>query len=205
MTTDGAPARGRPRGFDEDEVLERVMELFWERGFECSSLADIVDAAELNKSSLYNAFGSKDELFHRALERYLEFRMGMLEEMSRGAGGLDDLLAIIEFMRAEVTGPCGGRGCLGINSSTEVGNGDEWMIDYGNRYRTMMRASFRRVLDRAADLGEIDPGLVDVYTDTMNGLAMSLTVTARSGAPPDELNRIIDSTSQLVGTWRRGS
>ena len=79
-----ARGRGRPRQFDEDEVLDALVQLFWSRGFDDASLNEIVEAAGLNKSSLYNAFGSKDEVFFAVLDRYLDFRSGMLAEMFDG-------------------------------------------------------------------------------------------------------------------------
>ena len=75
-----ARPRGRPREFDRDDVLGHAMTLFWEKGFEASSLSDIVEATGLNKSSLYNAFGSKSELFSTALERYVAMRTGEITE-----------------------------------------------------------------------------------------------------------------------------
>ncbi|MDJ0769616.1 MAG: TetR/AcrR family transcriptional regulator [Ilumatobacter sp.] len=195
-------ARGRPRTFDEELVVEQVMALFWERGFEAASMAEVVEAAGLNKSSLYNAFGSKDELFRRALDRYLDMRHSMLDEFTDGDRGIDDLLGFVELIRIESLGEGGGRGCLGVNTSAELGNQDPWVADFSVRYRSIMRGAFRRVLQRAADLGEIDSGLVETYVDTMMALAMSTALTARSGANADELNRQIDSIAALVESWR---
>ncbi|MBB5711853.1 AcrR family transcriptional regulator [Sphingomonas xinjiangensis] len=72
-----------PRKYDENEVLDIVLWLFWERGYEGTSLSDILAATNLTKSSLYLVFGSKESLFPRALERYdreyLQFRRAPLE------------------------------------------------------------------------------------------------------------------------------
>ena len=113
--------RGRPREFDENAVLDAVMELFWEQGFEAASLAEIVDAAGLNKSSLYNTFGSKEALFRRALDRYICGRQQMLDEITSGSDGLDDLHALVEMVRTETLSEHGRRGCLALNSAAELG------------------------------------------------------------------------------------
>src|SRR5712672_80887 len=64
--------RGRPRDFDVDEALDRALEVFWRRGYEGASLPDLTAAMGINRPSLYAAFGSKEGLFRRALDRYAE-------------------------------------------------------------------------------------------------------------------------------------
>ena len=60
----------RPREFDEDEVLQAALRVFWEKGYEGTSLGDLQEAMGLTKSSLYKAFGGKEALFWRVVERY---------------------------------------------------------------------------------------------------------------------------------------
>src|SRR6202044_3218087 len=61
---------GRPRCFCEETALEAAMRLFWERGYEGTSLSDLTEAMAINRASLYATFGDKEALFHRALARY---------------------------------------------------------------------------------------------------------------------------------------
>src|SRR5437588_13033177 len=63
--------RGRPRAFDRDAALDRALGLFWTQGFEGTSIADLTEALDINPPSLYAAFGSKEELFREALDRYI--------------------------------------------------------------------------------------------------------------------------------------
>ena len=65
-------ARGRPREFDADKALDRAMRVFWRKGFLSASLTDLTRAMRVSRPSLYAAFGNKEELFRRALERYFE-------------------------------------------------------------------------------------------------------------------------------------
>jgi AcrR family transcriptional regulator len=65
-------ARGRPRGFDRTVALERAMELFWDKGFEGTSMADLTAAMGIGSTSLYAAFGAKDDLFREALGHYTQ-------------------------------------------------------------------------------------------------------------------------------------
>ena len=200
-TAPGTIGAGRPREFDEDEVLDALVQLFWTKGFESASLADIVDAAGLNKSSIYNAFGSKQELFYRVLDRYLDERTAMIEQCAP-EGGLDSIVGLLDMMRTEVTQVTPGRGCLVVNATTELGLREEQAQQVANRYRGMMRGTFRPALQQAADDGVIADELVDVYADSLVGLAVSLSVASRSGASDDDLNRMVDSVQSLVNSWR---
>ena len=80
---------GRPREFDVDEALDRALQVFWRKGYEGASLPDLTEAMGINRPSLYAAFGNKEELFRKALDRYAE-RAGGLRlasaERADGAG-----------------------------------------------------------------------------------------------------------------------
>ncbi len=68
--TDAKAAPGRPRSFDLNEVLDKALEVFWQKGYEGASLPDLTQAMGINKPSLYAAFGNKEQLFLKAVERY---------------------------------------------------------------------------------------------------------------------------------------
>ena len=179
------------------------MGLFWERGFEAASMSDLVEATGLNKSSIYNTFGSKDELFSAALDRYLDRRVGQLREVvAEGSAGVDDVVSFFEFMRAEADGPAGHLGCLAINSSTELGVRDAEMADVARSYREAIRSALTAALTRAAAAGEIESDSVDRHAAVLLGMALSIAVIARSGATRAEVSAQIDAAIELVNAWR---
>ncbi|GAB6898075.1 TetR/AcrR family transcriptional regulator [Kineosporia succinea] len=116
--------QGRPRGFDADEALDRAIEVFWAQGFEGTSLTDLTTAMNINRPSLYAAFGNKEELFRRAVGRYAEVDMAYAAAALLEPTGRE---VIERFLRDNVkalTRPGKPAGCLsiqgGLSGSPEI-------------------------------------------------------------------------------------
>jgi TetR/AcrR family transcriptional repressor of nem operon len=198
-----ARARGRPRQFDADEVLDQVMELFWAKGYEATSISDIVATTGLNKSSLYNSFGSKDDLFAAAVERYLTMRMGVMREVVRdGTDGLDDVLRLLDFQQEAMGGEHGRMGCLAVNTSTELGLRDDDAAALSRRFRGEIREAVGAAFTRAEVAGEIAPGTTADRTETVLAFTLSLAVISRGGASEAELDGQFTAMRALVEDWR---
>jgi AcrR family transcriptional regulator len=105
-------ARGRPRCFDLDEALDRSLLLFWQKGFQNTSLDEIAEAVGVKKPSLYAAFGDKEMLFRKVLQRYSGKLSGPVQALDR----YDDIRAAINaFIELGIAAGCGHgepRGCL---------------------------------------------------------------------------------------------
>src|SRR5512143_3958779 len=71
---------GRPRAFDRDQALDRALDVFWRKGYEGASICDLTEAMDINPPSLYAAFGNKEEVFRKALDRYVEMHDEFLRE-----------------------------------------------------------------------------------------------------------------------------
>src|ERR1700754_1304145 len=85
-------AIGRPREFDLDRALDHALEVFWRNGYEGTSIAELTEAMGINPPSLYAAFGSKEELFRKALDRYV----GIREDFSREAFSAPNAREVVE-------------------------------------------------------------------------------------------------------------
>ncbi|MFI5606756.1 TetR/AcrR family transcriptional regulator [Amycolatopsis sp. NPDC051903] len=114
----------RPREFDETQALEGAMNAFWARGYEATSTQDLCAATGLGRSSVYNTFTSKEILFRRALEHYVErgvqARAAVVAQAEDGLDGIRRLLASV--IDDELTN--GRRGCLIVNTVAEFGTAD---------------------------------------------------------------------------------
>jgi AcrR family transcriptional regulator len=208
MSTDVAPeiavpARGRPRKFTDTAVLDALVALFWEQGYESTSLADIVAATGLNKSSLYNSFGSKEELFQMALNRYADARSEMMfTVLGQGTRGLDDVTAWFEGLWSEVTAGGNRHGCLVVNTSTEFGQREPGVTDIGTRFAARIADGLRAAFTRAANLGEVDPENIEAYTAMIASFMVGVAVTVRSGATNQEIRAQLDAAEKVLDTWR---
>lgn len=146
----------RPRGFDENEVLEAASSAFWSKGYEATSTRDLVKSTGLTQPSLYNAFGDKRGLYLRALEHYLEHtlreRIGRLERTVTPAQCIT--LFFHEIIERAIEDP-DKRGCMLVNSALETSSEDESFRETVALELAEVRAFFQRNLVSALDRGEI--------------------------------------------------
>ena len=201
MTT--AHTTGRPREFALDDVLDAFVELFSEQGYEATSMADIVAATGLSKSSLYNAFGSKRDLLDLALKRYFEEMFPGVEAiLANGTEGLADLHRFTELKAEMMREPVGRHGCLSINTTTEMAYRDGPLADQATIYRQRLRELMRQALERAAELGEVDSTRIDSHTDLLLATTLSTWLMVRSGAGAAELTAMLSATDDLIESFR---
>ncbi|MFD5437312.1 TetR/AcrR family transcriptional regulator [Kitasatospora sp. NPDC127067] len=148
----------RTKEFDPDAALQAALELFWQRGYEATSMADLVERLGIARASIYATFGSKRELYLRALERYCEQSdSARLLDLSRPGPALPAVRALVR--RYAVTDEEEGRrGCFVTNTAVELAPHDpvasrrvEASLD---RLETLLTAA----LARAAAQGELPAG-----------------------------------------------
>jgi TetR/AcrR family transcriptional repressor of nem operon len=111
----------RPREFDEDQALDRAMDVFWRKGYQGTSTDDLMEAMGIGRGSFYNTFGSKRDVYLRTLDRYLELlREGgpyrLLIEMEPGA---DALRALTKSYLESVASHTGAHGCYFVHVAKE--------------------------------------------------------------------------------------
>jgi AcrR family transcriptional regulator len=193
----------RPRDFDEDVALNQAMTVFWRQGYEGTSLSDLTDAMGINRPSLYAAFGNKEELFRRALERYVK------SPSSRVAAALALPTAretVAELLRAYADAPSvPGRplGCLLLTGG--LGGGAEAAPIHAElrRRRGGQIAALRQRFEAAQRSGELaaEVSAVDLaryYWAVLQGMV----VQAADGASRAELRRVAELA---MAAWPAGN
>ncbi len=143
----------RTKEFDPEDVLEQAMELFWEQGFEATSAQDLVDRTGLNRSSLYNTFGSKQELYLQALDHY---RQQDADGMERLIDQFDSARAVIRHLLEDAIPSSGeeGRGCFLANATVERAHCDDETRERACESLTRMLEGFRMVVAHGQEQGE---------------------------------------------------
>ena len=143
----------RPKSFDVDDVLDRAVDLFWVNGYAATSMADLVNHLGINRGSLYSTFGSKQELYERALERYLSSGQDRFAEMvTDSAIRLREAINRLLHSSAARTDH---RGCLLVNTTMERNATDERCLDLTSKgfdeLRAILIAAFESRRNELAD------------------------------------------------------
>ncbi|AEM87691.1 TetR/AcrR family transcriptional regulator [Streptomyces violaceusniger] len=194
METKQSGPIGRPRGFDADEALERAVLVFWEHGYEGASLAALTDAMGISTTSMYAAFGNKEELFRKALERYTEGPGAYLARAMEEPTALGVATALLAGTVRTTTRPTRPHGCLGVQGALAASDSGRGVRDLLAAWRNDGCACVRERFQRAVDDGDLppeaDPGLLARYVTT---LAFGIAVQAASGVGRDELQGMADA------------
>lgn len=188
----------RPRAFDEQQVVQQAMQLFWQKGYRQTSPRDLLEATGLSKSSLYATFGSKRELFLRVLAIYGE-EQGQVMAAMLGQGNLRQGLELMYAQLLEmVTSAEGPNACLVCMTSLEVDDDPAIDAQLAQARGHLVRV-FRSRLERARSEGELgpdaDPEALASFLFTTN---MGLVAHARAGGSPEELGRAVQLALKAV-------
>lgn len=146
--------QGRPRGFDTDEALSQVLHLFWDRGFDNVSYADLMTATGLRKGSLYAAFGDKVSLYRRALEHYRQMKIAkMLEILNDNA--MAPAIRIERFLNHPID--AGDKGCFLCGAASDFATRDDASAESVRDAFAELHAALKGVIaDLLPDLSEIE-------------------------------------------------
>ena len=111
----------RTKEFDPDAVLQKALELFWERGYEATSMADLVEHLGIARASIYTTFGGKHDLYLKALDRYLQTRdPDLVEMLSQPGPVLPAIRALVELYAQDSAYGDRRWGCMVVNAAVEV-------------------------------------------------------------------------------------
>jgi TetR/AcrR family transcriptional regulator, transcriptional repressor for nem operon len=138
---------GRPRSFEESELLEAVMVAFWRHGYAATTYRSLETMSGVGIRSLANTFGEKDELFSKALARYREWVTGNLAAMF-DPPSLDAIVGVFERVSspADIDDPRS-AGCLMVNTVFEIDEPAEEVAEEIAQYREVWRSAFREALE----------------------------------------------------------
>ena len=149
----------RTKEFDPDAMLQKALELFWERGYEATSMADLVGHLGIARASIYATFGGKHELYMRALDRYVQARdPGLVEMLSQPGPVLPAVRALVEAYAAESLHDECRRGCMVVNAAVELMPRDAQAARRVEASWDVLETALTSALTRARAQGEIGEG-----------------------------------------------
>lgn len=190
------PSRGRPRSFDEKDVLRKLQDAFWEGGFEGTSLGDLTEATGLNRPSLYGAFGDKHAMYLQVLRSYRETMHAAAADTLEAAPTLRTGLERV-FKAAigiYTSGDEAARGCFVSSTSPAEAVRDGDVRRELAAMNDSLDAIFEHRIRRAQDEGEACTGLPPEDAARLaTALLHSLSVRARGGASKRTLHALAES------------
>jgi AcrR family transcriptional regulator len=175
-----------------DQALDQALHVFWEKGYAGTSISDLTEAMGINPPSLYAAFGNKEKLFKKALDRYEDLRDQILEEAFAAPTAREAVTRLLEGTAERLGDKCSPRGCLMVQGALSGGEECEAVKQDLAFRRAGVEALIRKRLKRAKREGDL-PSNVDAaalarfVATVMHGMA----VQAAGGAAPKELRSIV--------------
>ena len=190
-STNGEVRMGRPRGFDEDAALEAAMRVFWAKGYEGATMADLIEAVGINRSSMYTAFGDKETLFRRVLDRYRDQQMTYIRQ-ALAQPSLRDVVAGLILGTAEfLATPGNPQGCLSLQGGLACGTDAEPAKQAMIAWRKSGEVAIKKRLQQAQAAGELSSANhTGDFARYLSSVMSGLGVQAANGSTKAELKRI---------------
>ncbi|MCT2590044.1 TetR/AcrR family transcriptional regulator [Streptomyces sp. N2-109] len=149
----------RTKEFDPDAALQAALELFWRRGYEATSMSDLVEQLGIGRASIYATFGNKHELYLKALDRYGEKQdPGLLEALSQPGAALPAVRELVRRFAAEAGSEQRSRGCFVTNTAAELAAHDREAARRVEASWSHLETLMHSALARAGMQGELPPG-----------------------------------------------
>lgn len=182
---------GRPRSFDPDVALEKALHVFREKGYDGASLPDLTAAMGINRPSMYAAFGNKEELFRKALDRYQDLSMKPLMEALEAPSAQEVAEKVLYGIADGSACPKSPKGCLLVQGALACGDDSQHIKAELAQRRSHLEFLFRQRFERAIAEGDLAKSasaadLAAYLTTTMHGMS----VQASGGMSADELRKV---------------
>lgn len=192
---------GPAKQFDRDEVLGKALDAFWTKGYEATSMCDLVSSMGINRASLYDTFGNKQALFTQALDWYAAQAQRAVDAILTGPGSpMQRIEKVLTYLSGGMCGK-GARGCFISNTAAELGPHDPAIAASVRRVWTAIEQGVQQVLDEAQASGEIGPKVdTRAHARLLNTALAGLALKSKVQVPQEELQEVV----QLLMASLRG-
>jgi len=183
---------GRPRSFDLDKALDAATQVFWREGYQGASLSDLTEAMGINRPSLYAAFGNKETLFHKVIDRYARGRAAYVREALKQPTARAVTEQLLRGAADLLTDPQHPTGCLLVQGALVCGEDSDCIRQALVSRRVAIEAALRRRFQRAKEEGDLaadtNPADLSRYVIT---ISQGMAVQAAGGASRADLQRVV--------------
>lgn len=186
---------GRPRTFDRDQALVKAMALFWEKGYEATGLAEILEATGLARQSLYNTFGDKRGLYLEALRLYCSGLIEMVEGHLRREFSAYENLCDLVLSMCDTGGESGRLGDLMVNSMVEFAGRDAEVAGILDTTMRRLEGLVQETVEMAMAEGDLPPSVLPrrVAMDVVNSIN-GMAFMRRAGRDSREIREVAEAT-----------
>jgi TetR/AcrR family transcriptional repressor of nem operon len=190
----------RPRTYDEDIVIGKALEVFWEKGFSETSSRDLIAATGISNGSLFNRYGDKNKLYLACLQKYEAVYVAALERLLvSNLPFKQKIKEVFEGTAKKVAATGSYEGCFFFNSSVDSGIDDDSISSLTRAIHRRLEKAFRTATEQAKEVGELN---VDSDSSRLAGYLMTITTglraLVRAGTPASGINRNIHSALELL-------
>ena len=193
-------ARARTKDFDENEVLGKAIRLFWHKGYNGTSMQDLVDGLGISRSSLYDTYGDKHTLYIKALESYQNSSGSeMCTIISNTASAKEAIKQLLEFVTRNLLSDEQHKGCFMVNAGVEVAPHDDEVNTLLCKNEQQLENTFYKAIKRGQESGEISTkqdamALTRFISNTVKGIQVS----AKSTTDRTFFDDIIQTTMSVL-------
>ena len=193
---------GRHREFDVEKALDAALCVFWRKGYEGASYADLTEATGVERPALYSAFGNKEALFRRALDRYYERYLDFIPQAMK-LPTARHVAAHILYGAADLnTRYPSHTGCLGINGVLAGSDEAEAVRQALIEFRATGEAQLRERFEQAKAEGDLPASAkADALAAFVMAVSHGMAVQAKAGFSRDQLEAVVE---QALSTWPTG-
>lgn len=187
------------KSFDEEIALEKAMQVFWEKGFEPASIADLLEGTGLNKGSLYNAFGGKQQLFVKALKMYDRDRQSMLAKLEALDNPRQAIVTLFDNIVATTVADKDHKGCFLFNTALQINTHDEEVNTLVTNGVREVEAFLRRSIEVGQARGDMPKELnPETVAKTLLALIVAIRVLGRGVFTETALRTIADEGKRMI-------
>ncbi|MBD1384270.1 TetR/AcrR family transcriptional regulator [Mucilaginibacter rigui] len=184
----------RKKDFDEDELLEKAVNIFWKKGYHATSAQDLVDGLGINRSSLYNTYTDKRTLFTKSLKMYQQQRTGlMLNTLQQSQDISETIKQIFNNIIDEDMADTMKKGCFMVNTAVELSGQDQEINDIVTANNQSVEDALVAAIEKGRQSGQVlNPLSSRAIAQFIFATISALRVTARSGAGRQVMQNIAD-------------